>query len=91
LSRALASDGMLAILDEPTEGFDVDGVAAVAAATRDLAGRGRTIVVFSHDQNFLKGAQAVVDLNVKPVPRVSTAPRTVKPEADAPQQEGAAQ
>ena len=89
LSRALASDGMLAVLDEPTEGLDVDGVAAVGAAIRDLVGRGRTIIVFSHDKNFLKGAQAVIDLNVKPVPRVSTAPRKAKPEAGAPQQEGA--
>ncbi len=91
LARALVSDGMLAVLDEPTEGLDVDGAAAAAAAIKDLAGRGRTIVVFSHNQNFLKGAQAVIDLNVKPVPRVSMAPQMAKPEADAPQEEGAAE
>ncbi|MSO94024.1 MAG: ATP-binding cassette domain-containing protein [Rhodospirillales bacterium] len=70
LARALATDGMLAVLDEPTEGLDRDGAAALYRVMNALGDRGRTIVAFSHDPYILKGAKRVIDLNVKPVPRV---------------------
>ena len=77
LARALATDGALAILDEPTEGLDGEGCAAVYALMNDLVKRGRTIIVFSHDRTIVKGAAAILDLNSKPVPRISTMPRAV--------------
>ena len=71
LARALATDGRLVVFDEPTEGFDSDGCAAVAAVMNDLARKGRTIVVISHDPGAIKGAGMVLDLNVKPAPKLS--------------------
>ncbi len=77
LARALITDGMLAIFDEPTEGLDVEGTACVYAAMKELAIRGRTLVVVSHDPKIVKGAHIVIDLNAKPVPRISERPRSV--------------
>ena len=89
LARALASDGTLAILDEPTEGLDGEGCAAVYAIMNDLVKRGRTIVVFSHDSTIVKGAAAILDLNSKPVPRVGTLPRAVDGKGEPGKQEEA--
>lgn len=69
LARALVNDGVLAILDEPTEGLDGEGCKAVYALLEDLKAKGRTVIVFSHDPNILKQAAMVLDLNSKPTPR----------------------
>jgi len=82
LARALTSEGRLGIFDEPTEGLDRDGCAAVYTAMNDLAQRGCTIIAFSHDPNILKGAQAVLDLNSKPVPKLVARPVTVANELE---------
>lgn len=73
LARALVTGGRLAIFDEPTDSLDAEGCAAVYAALKDLATRGATVVVFSHDPVILRGARAILDLNLKPVPRLLTA------------------
>jgi ATP-binding cassette subfamily C protein LapB len=78
LARALLTNGMLVIFDEPTEGLDTEGVQCIYAAMKDLANRGRTIIVVSHDPKIIKGAQVVIDLNVKPVPRVTERRRPVE-------------
>ncbi|MBM3952530.1 MAG: ATP-binding cassette domain-containing protein [Rhodospirillales bacterium] len=70
LARALASEGRLAVLDEPTEGMDAEGVTHVQAAMNDLSRRGATVIAFTHDANTLRGAQVVVNLDVKPTPAV---------------------
>ncbi|MBM3566919.1 MAG: ATP-binding cassette domain-containing protein, partial [Alphaproteobacteria bacterium] len=73
LARALASGGRLAIFDEPTEGLDADGAAHVYAVMNELSRRGATVIAFSHDPNILRGAQLVVNLDVKPTPAVLAA------------------
>lgn len=78
LARALATDGMLVVLDEPTEGLDAEGIARVHAAIKDLAKRGRSIIVISHDPKIVKGAHIAIDLNMKPVPRVTERPHAVE-------------
>ena len=80
LARALTTDGMVAIFDEPTEGMDMEGAAAIYRVMNDLHKRGRTIIAFSHDPNIVKGAQFFIDLNAKPVPRVGKAPQPVTTE-----------
>ena len=77
LARALTTDGMLVIFDEPTEGLDAEGISSVYTAMKELARRGRTIIVVSHDPKIVKGAQIAIDLNVKPVPRIADRPRPV--------------
>ncbi len=70
LARALTSEANIAVIDEPTESLDADGCAAVHAVLGELARRGRTIIIMSHDANVVKGAHTVVDLNAKPVPEI---------------------
>ena len=76
LARATATDGRLVVFDEPTEGLDDEGCAAVYSVLKDLAQRGCTIVVVSHDKTILGGALLVLDLNAKPVPNILTVPIT---------------
>jgi len=70
LARALATDGMLVVIDDPTEGLDTEGAQLVIDAMNKLSGRGRTIVVFSHDPQILAAASEYVDLDSKPVPKL---------------------
>jgi len=74
LARALATDGMLMIVDEPTEGLDSEGAEHVIRAMNEMAKRGRTVLVFSHDPQILQGAPHYVDLNSKPVPTLVRKP-----------------
>jgi ATP-binding cassette subfamily C protein LapB len=70
LARALATEGRLLIADEPTEGLDMEGRKAVYVAFQELHKKGVSMVIISHDQDFLKFADVMLDLGVKPVPRV---------------------
>lgn len=71
LARALATDGRLVILDDPTEALDTEGCKTVLDVIRTLAAEGRTMVVFSNDVRILSMAGVYLDLNAKPVPRVT--------------------
>ncbi len=78
LARALANTlgddqgggGRLVLFDEPTEGLDKEGAAAVYAALKRLAEERRTLVLVSNDPVILKGARVVLDLNSKPAPQL---------------------
>jgi len=70
LARALATDGMLVVIDDPTEGLDTEGAQLVIDTINKLSKRGRTIVVFSHDPQILAAAPQYIDLNSKPVPKL---------------------
>ena len=76
LSRAMAGEGQLAILDEPTDGLDKKGVEAVYQVMNHLAKAKKTIIVFSNDPNILKGTGLLLNLNKKPVPELIQNPRT---------------
>ncbi len=77
LARALASDGMLVVIDDPTEGLDSEGAQVVIDTINALSKRGRTIIVFTHDPNILAGVSQYLDLNSKPTPKL------VRRESDA--------
>ena len=70
LARALATDGMLVVIDDPTEGLDTEGAQLVIDTINKLSKRGRTIIVFSHDPQILAAAPFYVDLDSKPVPKL---------------------
>ncbi len=70
LARALATEGRLLIADEPTEGLDMEGRKAVYVAFQELHKKGVSMVIISHDQDFLKFADVMLDLGVKPIPTV---------------------
>ena len=83
LARALTTGGMLALIDEPTESLDAEGCAAVHAVLGSLAKAGRTIIVMSHDPNIVKGPHTVIDLNVKPEPKVIVSAPPAPPSSTA--------
>ena len=49
LALALAADPEVIFLDEPTSGVDIDGRDIIADIIRDLAARGTTVLLASHD------------------------------------------
>ncbi len=63
LARALVTDGPLYLLDEPSEGLDREGARVVYQRLIDLAQRGRTLVIATHDPVILNGTQTVVHLD----------------------------
>lgn len=72
LARALSTGGKLILFDEPTEGLDKDGCAAVYETLKDFATQGCTIVVATTDPVILKGSRTILDLNKKPTPQLLT-------------------
>jgi ATP-binding cassette subfamily C protein LapB len=78
LARALSHNGKLVVLDEPTEGLDADGARHVYQVMNELASQGHTIIACSHDAQIIRGAHHLLDLNIKPVPRFSTAAAAAK-------------
>lgn len=84
LARGLATDGRLVLLDEPTEGLDDEGKAALWTVMNDQVRRGRTMVVLTNDPGSIRGAHWLLDLGVKPVPRLSNgAAASTKAKAEA--------
>jgi ATP-binding cassette subfamily C protein LapB len=70
LARALLTQGQLVVADEPTEGLDGEGRSLVMNVLESLHKQGKTLVICSHDPNFLRGANYLLDLSQKPVPRL---------------------
>ena len=70
LARALASDGRVIVIDEPTENLDDEGCRAVYRVLATMAEQKRTIIVMSHDPDIVKGPHTRIDLNKKPVPGI---------------------
>ena len=100
LARGLATGGKLAVMDEPTEGLDSDGCSALYVVLNELAQRKHTIIAISHDPKIIKGAHGVIDLNEKPIPKVTIvsksstmadANHSTSPEVDLSNQDTAAQ
>ena len=58
LARAVLHDPQVLLLDEPTAGLDPESARAVLNMIRELAGRGRTIVLCTH---LLHEAEGVAD------------------------------
>ena len=70
LARAITSDGKIVILDEPTSSLDLDGLKKLYKILNDFRALKKTIIIASHDQNILKSAGIIIDLSVKPIPRI---------------------
>ncbi len=76
LARGLVKQGQVVVFDEPTEGLDIEGQNAVYSLLNNFVKEQKTIVLFSHDRNLLKGANWIIDLSQKPIPKIfSTATR----------------
>lgn len=82
LARAMAADGRLVLLDEPTEGLDLAGRRAVYQAINQFAAAGKTMVVVTHDPVIANVAHWLLDLDSKPEAKL-TAQRPVPGSAGA--------
>ncbi len=59
IARAMAADAPVILGDEPTGNLDSENGRAVFAALRDLADRGRTVLVVTHDERWVRYADRV--------------------------------
>ncbi len=71
LARALTSANKRAIFDEPMEGMDSQGRSAVSQVLGAFIRNGRSVIVFSHDAGLVSGTDMVLDLDQKPVPKLT--------------------
>jgi putative ABC transport system ATP-binding protein len=62
IARALAMDAPLIVADEPTANLDHVQVETVLRILRSLTGRGRTVIVSTHDQRLLPLADQVIEM-----------------------------
>jgi len=72
LIRAVLGDPRILFFDDPTEGLDQAGMAAVAKLLNRLVCEGRTLVVASNENFILRAADLVIDMSAKPVPKLIT-------------------
>jgi polar amino acid transport system ATP-binding protein len=54
IARALAMDPAVMLFDEPTSALDPETVGEVLAVMRDLAARGMTMIVVTHEMTFAR-------------------------------------
>ena len=70
LARALAGGGKLVLFDDPVEGLDTRGCQIIYGLLLNLAKAGHTMIIFTQDPNIIKSATRILDLNLKPVPKL---------------------
>ena len=75
LIRAVLGNASIIFLDDPTEGLDQAGQAAVAKLLNLLTTQGKTLVVASNEAFILRAADWVVDMGQKPSPKVAAVKR----------------
>jgi ABC-type polar amino acid transport system ATPase subunit len=56
IARALATDPQVLLMDEPTASLDPARRTELQSLVRSLAGRDRTLLVATHDEDFAEGA-----------------------------------
>ncbi len=71
MARALATNGQLVLLDEPTEALDQKGCDTVYNLLNKLAQVGKTMIICSNDPHIIKAGHVHLDLNHKPVPLIT--------------------
>lgn len=58
IAQALLNDPDLLVLDEPSEGLDLEGRQLIAGVVRELRDRGKTVIIVSH---VLREVETLVD------------------------------
>lgn len=71
LARALSNDGKLVVMDEPTETLDDKGRSSIYSLIIDFLRKKKTIIISTQDNEIIKTADYIVDLDVKPIPLVT--------------------
>ena len=63
IARAIVNDAPIILADEPTGNLDQENADAVKRILKDLTGRGKTVVVVSHDLTFSEISDHVINVN----------------------------
>ena len=69
LARAMVVSGQISLLDEPTESMDERGRTALYNLINDMFRENKTIIISTQDDNIIKKANILIDLDEKPSPR----------------------
>lgn len=69
LAQALARDADLLLLDEPTAALDVENTTRIRDILRHEADRGVAVVIVTHDQTLIDGADRIVRLDAGSIVR----------------------
>ncbi|HED12811.1 MAG TPA: ATP-binding cassette domain-containing protein, partial [Gammaproteobacteria bacterium] len=78
MARALVTDGILVILDEPFEGLDVVGRELMANNIQSFLDAGKSVVLMLQDPNPVGGHHHLLDLNPHSGPRLITDHESVR-------------
>ncbi len=62
IARALANDPLILVADEPTGSLDSGTTSEMIDVFKDLAARGRTILLVTHDRDIAKRGSRVITL-----------------------------
>jgi macrolide transport system ATP-binding/permease protein len=62
IARALMNGGRIILADEPTGALDSKSGAEVMALLKDLAARGHTIILITHDREVARHARRVIEI-----------------------------
>ncbi len=71
LARALVISGQIVIFDEPTESIDEKGRNSIYLLISNLLKNKKTLIIASQDKVLQNQANQIIDLDTKPVPKVS--------------------
>ncbi len=71
MARALTTKGRLVVFDEPLIGMDQAGSQAIIQVMNELLDDQHTMIICSHEMAIAQNAQHILDLNVKPTPRLT--------------------
>ena len=63
LARASLTNGSIIIFDEPTEGLDREGANIYYKYLNEAKQKNKTIIILSHDNELIKGANNIINLN----------------------------
>ena len=62
IARALVSDPLIILADEPTGNLDTQSSEEIVSILRELHGRGRTIVMITHEPDLGARAQRIIEI-----------------------------
>ena len=65
-ARALAFDGKIVLIDDPTIGLDKDGSKIILEILTQMAASNKSIIVFSNDERVFRGCSQFLNLDDGP-------------------------
>jgi ATP-binding cassette subfamily C protein LapB len=70
IARAIANDGSIVIVDEPSDGLDQKGIEAIANYVNRSLQNNKTVIIATHAMNLMNNEKILINLNSK-IPQVT--------------------